>query len=438
MKSHNIPPRMRPTSRRRNSILSVLDVGTSKIVCLIVRIQPEDNKVANGQSFQILGIGHQRSRGLKAGAVVDMEEAEQSIRLAVDAAERMAGVQVERVIVNLSGGRLGSHLYQARISVGGRPVSEHDIQRVLEATSNNMTQRGRAVLHAIPTSFTLDGTPGIRHPKGMIGDELGADMHIASCDTAAARNLMLVVERCHLSIEAMVATPYAAALSVLTEDEMKMGAVVIDMGGGTTSTAVFSNGHLIHVDAIAVGGNHVTMDIARGLTMRLADAERLKILHGCCITSGPDDHEVLNLDHGAQEAASAGTLAHLSKGQLTRVIKPRVDEILELVRDRLGAAGLQSMAHQNLVLTGGASQLAGMCEAAGRIISPNVRLARPAPMPGLPETAIGPGFSVAAGLTAHPNFARLEHFEPQRHAIMQATGTDGYISRVSRWLKDSF
>jgi len=438
VKSNGLTPRMRPLSARKSAILSVLDVGTSKVACLIARLMPaEASDTLRGRTHRcrILGIGHQRSRGIKAGAVIDMEEAENAIRLAVDAAERMAGVQVESVIVNLSGGRLGSQIYHAKVPIGGKAVLDQDIQRALQAAASRTEQQGRALLHSLPTGFALDSTRGIRDPKGMIGDDLGADLHVVSCDTAAARNLMLAIERCHLNIEAMVATPYAAGLSALVDDEAEMGAALIDIGGGTTSIGVFSGGHLTHVDAIAVGGNHVTMDIARGLTIRLSDAERLKTLYGSCISSPSDDRETISV---AQVGEDGEHPIHVPKSHLVRIIRPRVEEILELVRDRLQTAGFGPQAGRRLVLTGGGAQLTGLPEAARRIISNQVRIGRPLGIQGLPESAKSPAFSAAVGLLVYPQVAGIEHFEPRRRVVMQATGTDGYMSRMGRWLRESF
>jgi cell division protein FtsA len=438
MSARQIIPRMRPLSARRSAILSVIDVGASKIVCLIARLMPaqaSDTLRGRTHRCRVLGIGHQRSRGMKAGAVVDMDEAENAIRLAVDAAERMAGVQVESVIVNVTGGRLGSHHYHAKIGIGGRAVSESDLHRVLEAAASRAAQQGRAVLHSLPNGFSLDSTRGVRDPKGMIGDELGADMHVVSCDEAAARNLMLAVERCHLDVEAMVTSPYASGLSALVDDEAEMGAALVDLGGGCTSIGVFAAGHLTHVDAVAIGGNHVTMDVARGLSIRLGDAERLKTLYGSCIPSSSDERETVAVSQVGDDLEQA---AHLPKSQLVRIIRPRVEEILELVRDRLKAAGFAAQAGRRLVLVGGGSQLTGITEEARRIISSQVRIGRPLGIQGLPESAKNPAFSTAVGLLVYPQVAGVEHFEPRRHGASRGTGTDGYVSRVGRWLKESF
>ena len=433
-----LPPRMKPLSARKSAILSVLDIGTSKVVCLIARLLPmEASGTPRGRTHRcrILGIGHQRSRGIKGGTVVDMDEAEQAVRLAVDAAERMAGVQVDSVLVNASGGRLASQLFHADIHLGGKGVSDLDVQRVLEAATARTALPGRAVLHSLPTGYHLDGARGILDPRGMLAGALGADMHVVSADAAALRNLMLAVERCHLKIEAIIATPYAAGLSVLVDDEAGMGAVLVDMGAGTTTIGVFADGHLRHVDAVAVGGNHVTMDIARGLNTSLADAERLKTLYGACITAVSDERETLAVVQVGEDGQEP---AHVPKSHLVRIIKPRVEEILELARDRLKAAGFSSQAGRRLVLTGGASQITGMAEAARRSLSPQVRIGRPLGIEGLPESAKSPAFAAAVGLMIYPQVAGIEHFEPSRAGAMAGTGTDGYIARVGRWLKESF
>jgi cell division protein FtsA len=364
-----------------------------------------------------------------------MDEAEQAIRLTVDAAERMAGVQVESVIVNITGGRLASQHYHARVQVEGESVSERDVHRVLEAAAAQTALQGRAVLHSLPTGFSLDSTAGVRDPKGMIGEQLGADMHVVGCDAAAVRNLMLAIERCHLDVEAMVATPYASGLAGLVDDETDMGTTLIDLGGGTTSIGVFSGGHVVHVDAIAVGGNHVTMDVARGLTIRLADAERLKTLYGSCIASTSDERETVMISQVGEDGDHPH---HVPKSHLVRIIRPRVEEILELVRDRLVAAGLAPGARQRVVLTGGSCLLTGLPEAARRILSSQVRIGRPLGIQGLPESAKSPAFSASLGLLIYPQVAGIEHFEPRRSHVMKSAMGDGYISRVGRWLRESF
>jgi cell division protein FtsA len=243
----------------------------------------------------------------------------------------------------------------------------------------------------------------------------------------------MAVERGHLTIDAVVAAPYAAGLGVLEPDEIEMGVVLIDMGAGSTSIAVF-NGGLVHVDAIMLGGAHVTNDIARVLNTRLSDAERLKTMHGAAISSPSDERESVTFDTVGEGSHHA---VHAPKSHLVRVIRPRVEETLELLRDRLARAGFGPATGQRIVLTGGASQLTGMAEAARRILGGQVRVGRPTEIEGLPEAATTPAFAAAAGLLGYPQVAGREYFEPRREE-RRATGTDGYMSRVGRWLIDSF
>jgi cell division protein FtsA len=357
------------------------------------------------------------------------------LRLPIDAAEPMAGVEVESVIVNLSGGRLGSQLFAAKIGVQGKAVGEYEIHRVLEAASHASAQAGRAALHAIPTGFSLDAQRGVHDPKGMIGDELGAELNVASCDAAAARNLMLAIERCHLRVAAVVADPYAAGLSTLVDDEAELGSALIDFGGGTTTIGVFAGDRLAFVDGVAVGGNHITMDIARGLSVSLADAERLKTLYGACIASPSDDRETISAHRAGDDPDHP---SQLPKSELVRIVRPRVEEILELARDRLRAAGHADHMGRRLVLTGGASQLTGLPELARTIISPQARVGRPLGVEGLPESAKSPAFASAVGLLIYPQVAGLEHFEPGQAAPRRSEMEDGYVARVGRWLKQSF
>jgi cell division protein FtsA len=431
-------PRMRQIPPHKSAVLSVLDVGASKVVCLIARLTPmerSDSLPERTHRCKVLGIGHQRSRGVKAGAIVDLDGAENAIRLTIDAAERMAGVEVDSVVVAMSGGRLSSRLYEAKTPLRGKAVGAHEIHRVLEAAAAAGAGPGRVVLHAAPTGFRLDATRGVRDPKGMIGEELGAEMHVASCDAAPARNLALAVERCHLGVAAMVAAPYAAGLSTLVDDEAELGAAVIDFGGGSTTVGVFVGGRLVHVDAVALGGHHVTADVARGLSVSLADAERLKTLYGACIASPSDDRDSIAVHRVGDDMDQS---SYLPKSELVRIIRPRVEEILEFVRDRLKAAGQAAHAGRQLVLTGGACQLTGLPELARAIVSSQARIGRPLGVEGLPESAKSPAFAAAVGLMVYPQVAGVEHFEPRRSQRGGGGADDGYVARVGRWLKESF
>jgi cell division protein FtsA len=433
-----VTPKMKPVAARRSVVVAALDVGSSKVVCLIGRLRPRAPQQAltrRSHSVDVIGFGHTVARGTKAGTVVNLVQAEDAIRCAVDAAERMGSVEIESVVLSISSGRPSSELFAAEIEILGSAVAENDIARVLAAGGRHSLRDGRAILHSLPVGYSIDGVNGIRDPRGMLGARFGVDMHVATTDVAAARNLMLAVERCHLDVEAMAASPYVAGLAVLADDEADLGAAVVDMGAGTTTVAAFQAGRLVHIDGFALGGHHVTMDLARGLNARITDAERIKTLYGTVLSGGSDERDMITvppLDEHEREPAQ-----FVSRATLVSIIKPRVEEILEMVRDRLAACPIAADRRGHVVLTGGASQLDGVPELAARLIGRPVRLGRPLGIAGLPDAAKGPAFAVAAGLLVYPQAAHLEHFEARRKRQLM-TGTGGYFARVGRWLRESF
>ncbi len=260
-------------------------------------------------------------------------------------------------------------------------------------------------------------------------------MHVVTTDVAVARNLMLAVERCHLCVEAMAAAPYAAGLCALADDEADLGAAIVDIGAGTTTVAVFSHGRFVHADAFALGGNHITTDLARGLTAKVVDAERIKTLHGSAICGASDDRDMITVPPVGEDEREPPHV--VSRAALVRIISPRVEEILEMVRDRLAASPFAADPGARVVLTGGSSQLTGLPEIAARILARRVRVGRPLGVAGLPEAAKGPAFAVAAGLLIYPQVAHLEQVESRRTRALM-TGTEGYFARVGRWLRESF
>ena len=239
---------------RRTGIVTVLDVGSTKVSCMIARLTPREESAhlpGRTHKVEVLGIGYQRSRGVKSGVITELDHAESAIRQAVDAAERMAGMTVDSIIANVTSGRIKGQTIQATVSLGNRPVDEGHVGRVTAAAAKRTEAVERKILHVLPVSYSLDAEQGIRDPRGMEGNQLGLDVHVITADAAPLRNLELCINRAHLSIEAMVATPYASGLSVLVDDEAELGAACIDLGGGTTSLSIFSEGHCIHADAIA-------------------------------------------------------------------------------------------------------------------------------------------------------------------------------------------
>ena len=432
-----LTPKMKPLPPNRSVLVAALDVGTSKIACLIGRLKPrppQDALRLRSHSVDVIGFGHTFARGMKAGTVIDLAEAEAAVRQCADLAERAARMQLESVIVSVSAGRPASELISASIEVAGAAIGERDIARVLAAGSRHSARPGRAVLHSLPIGYVLDHTGGIRDPRGMLARQFGIDMHVVTADISAARNLMLAIERCHLNVEAMVTSPYVAALSALGDDEADLGAALIDLGAGTTTIAVFCGGRFVHADGFALGGRHVTMDLARGLNARVADAERIKTLYGSVLAGASDERDMIAVPPVDDDESEAPHF--VSRAKIARIVKPRVEEILEMVRDRLAASPFRAEPRGRVVLTGGTSQLTGLPDLAAQVLGRQVRVGRPLGISGLPEEAKGPAFAVATGLLVYPQAAHLEHFEPRRTRHSAAGG--GYIARVGQWLRESF
>lgn len=414
------PPAERKRGRVRSGLIAALDVGSTKTACLIGRIDSDG-------SLRVLASGMARSRGVRQGNVVDLEEAEASIRHAVAQAEELADTQIAVVTATLSCGQPQSRQLNIQMHRDGEPVADADLRRLLAAGRERAQAEGRDVIHAVPMGYAVDGTQGIADPRGMFARDLSARVHVVDAATGPLRTFGACLARCDLDIEAMVAAPYAAGLSALVEDERDLGATVIDMGGGTTQIAIFAEGALQHIDVVPVGGVHVTNDIARGLSTTVAHAERMKTLYACVRGSPADDREVLPVPMVGEDDHQ---IARIPRSMLVGIVRPRLEETFELVRARLDASGLGRIAGRRVVLTGGASQLIGVREMAAEMLEKQVRLGRPLAIRGLAEAASGPAFTGVAGLLvwSATDGARLRDLAP--HATQP-----GLLRRIGAWLK---
>jgi len=412
----------RPKTKSRGELMAALDVGTSKIVCLIASMD-EDGVPT------VIGTGHQASNGVRAGAITDMEAAVQSIGLAIEAAEKAAGEQIGQVHVNLSGGHPASQTISVEVGISGNEVSEVDLRRALRGQNQAPLGPDSEIVHAIPVSYIVDGARGISDPRGMHGDRLGVDLHLVTAASSAIRNLETCIRRCHLEVDSLVSSAYAAGLACLVPDEMELGCTIIDMGAGTTTLAVFFEGKMVFTDTIPVGGAHVTNDLARGLTTPLNDAERMKTLFGGAMPSIADEREVIDVPQIGEEE---GHTNHVPKSLLTGIIQPRVEEIFELARGRLEAGGFEKISGRRVVLCGGASQLQGVRELAQLVMDKQVRLGRPAGVAGLTETVSGPDFATAAGLLVSLSGQAMDWAEigPMEDAH------SGLWSRLGGWVRE--
>ncbi|MBI1210632.1 MAG: cell division protein FtsA [Alphaproteobacteria bacterium] len=417
-------------------IIGALDVGSTKVACFIVKA---DNSRISGQSnLRVLGIGHQVSRGVRAGTVVDMDAAEEAIRAAVEQAEDMAGITLRDAIIGISCGQPTTRTIRVEVSIAGHEVGAQDLRQAHQHGREQIASGDREVVYCAPGSYSIDGSRGIRDPRGMYGDRLGVSMHVVTAAQSPIRNLETCVQRCHLDVAGKVVVPYASGLASLVADEMDLGVTVLDMGGGTTSIGVFFDGNLIMADVLPIGGNHITMDLARGLSTTLAHAERMKTLYGSALSSPTDAQEIMTIPQVGEDDPDA--VSHLPRSVLTGIITPRLEETFELVRDRLQESGLESIAGRRVVLTGGASQLNGAREIAARILSKQVRLGRPARIAGLAEAAGGAAFSTCAGLAqwaASRTNELIEDGEVEDVLPVRAYGTYGFAG-ITRWFRDNF
>jgi len=416
----------------RGSTLAALDIGSSKIACLIAQVTDDEGHL------NIVGVGHQASAGIKSGHITDLKAMENAIRKTVHAAENMAsktlrGYPLRDVIVNLPAPHAHQNIIPIDINISGHEVTESDVYRSLAKAQHKVLQKSPEVLiHSIAASCSIDGNHGIQEPVGMVGEHLHLDVNVITGDHAAIRNISTCIEHSHLDILGFCHSAYAAGLSTLVEDEMELGSTIIDIGGGITSIAVFAGKKLIFIDSIPLGGQHVTSDIARGLTTSLINAERLKTLYGSALATMSDDSEMIDVPQLGEDQIT--THQHVPRSLLVGIIQPRLEEIFEMVRARLDDSGLGPIAGRRIVLTGGGSQIPGIRDLAQHILDKQVRMGRPLNTEGLPEIMHGPDFATTSGLLTY--ISERAHEIPEQ--ITAASDDTPVFERFKTWLRENW
>ncbi|MDQ2095456.1 cell division protein FtsA [Rhodalgimonas zhirmunskyi] len=429
---------MRKAAMQRG-VVAILDVGTSKIACLVLRFDGSDPEggdvgpLAGQAGFRVIGAATTRSRGVRYGEIDAMGETERAIRTAVQAAQKMAQVRVDHVIACFSGAEPRSYGLAGEVDIPGAVVTEQDVSRVLSACDVPDYGAGREVLHAQPVNFALDHRSGLSDPRGQMGARLATDMHMVTVGAAAIQNLAHCVRRCDLELAGIASSAYVAGVSALVEDEQELGAACIDLGGGSTGISIFMKKHMIYADAVRMGGEHVTNDISLGLQVPISTAERIKTFFGGVVATGMDDRDIIDLE------SDTGDWEHdrrsVSRAELIGIMRPRVEEILEEVRARLDAAGFEHLPSQQIVLTGGGSQIPGLDGLASKILGQQVRLGRPLRVHGLPQSATGPGFAAAVGMclfAAHPQDEWWDFEIPVDRYPARS------LRRAVKWFKDNW
>ncbi len=431
---------MRKAAMQRG-VIAVLDVGTSKIACLVLRFDGTDRlasvegigSMAGQSGYRVIGANTIMSRGVKFGEIDTMQETERAIRTVVQAAQKMAKIRVDHVIACFSGAEPRSYGLDGQIELEGQVVDDQDVARVLAACDVPDYGADREVLHAHPVNFALDHRSGLGDPRGQVGQTLTTDMHMLTVDKAAVQNLVHCIRRCDLELAGIASSAYVSGLSALVEDEQELGAACIDMGGGATSLSIFMKKHMIFADTVRMGGDHVTGDISMGLQVPTATAERIKTFYGGVVATGMDDRDMIELER------DTGDWEHdrrtVSRAELIGIMRPRVEEILEEVRARLDAAGFEHLPSQQIVLTGGGSQIPGLDGLATKILGQQVRLGRPMRVHGLPQAATGPGFAATVGMclfATHPQDEWWDFDLPvERHGARS-------FNRAVRWFKENW
>ncbi len=422
---------------RNQKFIGLLDVGSSKVVCLIVALDGRRGETGVLDA-RIVGTGLRRSKGLKAGVITDLDQAEQSVRAAVSDAEKMAGVTLEDFVVSVNCGRLKSSNFSASVNLAEGVVRDADLARIVEDARLYVERDGRSLVHMNRVSYRLDGVAGARDPRGMAAHRLTADLHAVSADEAPIRNLLMLIERCYLNVSGLVVAPYASGLGVLSEEERRLGTTCIDMGGGTTSFAVFIDGSMVFTDVLAVGSDHITYDIARQLQTPLAEAERIKALYGTLVHARSDEHDDFSYPIAGEEE---GLFGQATKAQLAQIIRPRVASLMSLFRERFERNGLKDLMVERFVLTGGGSQLVGMAEFAADALGAPVRIGQPMSSSGgvsgglsdVPQRVSSPAFSTIVGMLSASIDAGGELITYKDRDVLSR----GYLGRVGQWLAES-
>ena len=383
-----------------------------------------------GGGVDVVGVGAAPSRGLRRGVVVNIDFTVEAIKQAVAEAEQMAGVEVSGVYAGVAGGHVRGLNSRGVVAVSGRDreVSEHDVERVVEAARAINLPQDREVIHVLPQTFVVDDQDGVREPIGMSGVRLEVECHIVTGAITSVQNVVRSVNRAGLTVHDIVLEPIASAEAVLSADEKELGVLLIEIGGGTTNVALFRDGAIWHTAILPLGGDHITNDIALGLRTPASDAEDLKKRFGCALTSRVPAQETVDVPSvGGRKARE------LSRQVLSEIIQPRVEEIFRLVARDLVKAGLEDAATAGLVITGGTSLLDGVPEVAEAVLSLPVRRGAPTDIGGLSEAVSSPIHSTAVGLALYG--ARRQS---RVTSTTNETGMGTALRRIGAWLGGMF
>lgn len=411
------------TRKNEDNLIVGLDIGTSKVLAIVA----EKNVVGE---VEIIGVGHHRARGMRKGVVANIESTVQSIQRAVEEAELMAGCHIYSVFAGIAGSHISSFNSHGVVAIRDQEVEQGDVERVIEAAQALAIPNDQKVLHILPQEFIIDGQEGIREPIGMSGVRLEAKVHIITGAVSAAQNIIKCIRRCGLEVDDVILEQLASSESVLDDDEKDLGVCLVDIGGGTTDIAIFTEGAIRHTAVIPIAGDQVTNDIAVALRTPTQAAEDIKKKYGCALTQLAQSSEAI-------ETPSVGDRSprQLSRQTLCEVIEPRIEELFELIRAELRRSGFEELLGSGVVLTGGSSKMEGMVELAEEVFHMPVRLGSPKYVGGLREVVRNPIYATGVGLI------QFGHNNQGRRLIDNDNKKSSGVNvwhRMKQWFQTSF
>ena len=403
------------------NLIVALDIGTNKIAALVGEVTP-DNQI------NVVGFGVHPSRGLKRGVVVNIEATVQSIQRAIEEAELMAGCEIHDAYTGIAGSHISSLNSHGIVAIRNQEVNQTDVDRVIDAAKAVAIPADQKILHILPQEFIVDMQQGVREPVGMSGVRLEAKVHIVAGAVSAAQNITKCVRRCGLQVNDIILEPLASSYAVLTDDEKELGVCMIDIGGGTTDIAIFIDGAIRHTTVIPIAGDHVTNDIAVALRIPMQQAEKMKRTYASVLPETVDENEMIQMQSVAQRPAQ-----QIQRRILANVVHARYEELFSLVAAELRRGGYEDLLSAGIVLTGGASKVAGCLQLAESVFQMPVRQGLPQNITGLVDVREDPTYSTGVGLLL---YGLRQQDNPQPFTLNR--GMPSLWSRMRSWFQGSF
>ncbi|MFC3153534.1 cell division protein FtsA [Litoribrevibacter euphylliae] len=402
-----------------------LDIGTSKVVAIV-------GATAEDGNIEIVGIGSHPSRGMKKGVVVNIESTVQSIQRAVEEAELMAGCEIHSVFAGIAGNHIRSMNSHGIVAIKDKEVLQADLERVIEAAKAVAIPADQKILHILPQEYVIDNQEGIKEPLGMSGVRLEAKVHLVTCADNAAQNIEKCVRRCTLEVDDVILEQLASSYAVLTEDEKELGVCMVDIGGGTTDIAVFTEGAIRHTAVIPIAGDQVTNDIAMALRTPTQHAEEIKMKYACALTTIAGADETIKVPSVGDRPPR-----DLSRQALAEVVEPRYEELFTLIQAELRRSGFEDLVPAGIVLTGGTAKMEGVVELAEEIFHMPVRLAVPHSVSGLTDVVRNPIYSTAVGLLLYGQ-KTLEEGPASSAEVNRVADEENVMTKLKKWFQGNF